>query len=858
MNIIKEKIINIFGNEKQVKRNTCIQIFFVTLLCIIILAYPAGLQKEYFYSRQKAFDMPLSDEYVKEPFGSNDKKLQKVYFSRDHIYQIKLYVSCILNDDEEKVLFALYDDAFSCIYIEKCDVNMVDNAGYLLVSPDLDVIPGREYYYEMLVPEDVTTEFFLPTAPKSALAQEENSTLYVDGIIDDESCLIADFCYSRDRAGAEIAAHCLFIVLAVIFVYILIMYALCIYDNGLLKYEHEIKKYARYVLSIIICIAVAFAITYSVFLNKFGVSWLDRLFFAAAAVMGGVWLMAMVWVPYFYPTEKKESKLSAGRQVSLIWRNYIQIVSFSLLFYALCQYVNADREFYHTINTRWALIFMAISLLMMYNEKQLFNILNFIWLGVSITVSYLYCGWVVMEEEELLIAKLTCGVVVAWGLLLINILLQLRLRELTASLKQLKAWQLIFGALWIAFAVLMYLYRFEKTWMYTAVLPFAAMFFMRFDDAKRNRFIKNLTDGTILSFGLVTFFCLMHRPYHYWMLYRYGGIFHTVACTGMYLAVVLGAAVSKLFGKLSRNNNIICCHNELLLTAAVAGFIVLTISRTAFLTSAAVVVLVILLTAYTYRKGLKWALAGGGALFAACACCFPLVYSAVRTVPAVVGNPVRYNLEPQDNSYMICSWDPINSDKYMTVRRFFSVFLGRFENTGSDTDDNAEAAGINIVGDSDLIAYSGKDFKDLGILYFDDNEDSDEDTGTEEKENDISNGRFKIYQDYLSGLSFSGHPKMDFVDEQGIGHYGHAHNSYIQVAHDFGIIAGVIFLVICAFTLIRAVRLMYLKGGTYPIYLTPFAFAVVFCFVSITEWAFHPCIPVGFCFLIVQPMLMRE
>ena len=88
--------------------------------------------------------------------------------------------------------------------------------------------------------------------------------------------------------------------------------------------------------------------------------------------------------------------------------------------------------------------------------------------------------------------------------------------------------------------------------------------------------------------------------------------------------------------------------------------------------------------------------------------------------------------------------------------------------------------------------------------------------------------------------------------------YGHAHNSYIQAAYDFGIIAGVVFLVLCAYTLIQSVLLFKKQGNKYGIFIVPFALIVNFGFMSVTEWAFHPCIPAGFCFLFVQMLLMQE
>ena len=439
-----------------------------------------------------------------------------------------------------------------------------------------------------------------------------------------------------------------------------------IYDSRLSEYDFRIKKYFRYSAGAVICMAAIFAFVYLVALNKFGGSRLLRLFFAVAVLAGGLWLLALVWLPYLCPTEKKASSLSAGMQISFIWRNYIQTVSFALLFYALCQYVNADRELYHIVNTRWALIFMAIALLMMYNEKQFLNILSFIWLGISIVCSCFYCGRAGLEGNDLLVAKLTCGVVIAWGLLLVNILLQLKPRLIVEALRKIKLWQLAYGALWIAFAVLMYIYRFEKTWIFTAVLPFAAVLFMRFDEDKRNRFIRNFTNGILLNFGLVTFFCLMHRPYHYWVLYRYGGMFHTVACTGMYLSVVLGAAVARLYGKLWENKGrIVCCCNEFLLMAVVIGYIV-------------TIALVMIITAFTYKKKLKKTLLEAGIILVSSMLCFPLVFSAVRIIPSVVADPVTYDLERYDNRTTIGFWDPMDSDKYMTVERLFDLLLGRY------------------------------------------------------------------------------------------------------------------------------------------------------------------------------------
>ncbi len=406
-------------------------------------------------------------------------------------------------------------------------------------------------------------------------------------------------------------------------------------------------------------------------------------------------------------------------------------------------------------------------------------------------------------------------------------------------------------ALWVLFALLMFMYRFEKVWVITATLPFAAYFFSKGTPPAKARFLRNFCNGILLSFVLVMVFCLHHRPHHYWMLYRYGGMFHTVACTGMYLAVVFGAAVAKLYGKLkTRTNMVKICYKEYFMTACVTGFILLTMSRTAFLTTIVTVLSVVALTAVTYRKKARRIVLELGVLAVVCLGSFPMVFTAVRMVPAVINDPVRYEIEFQDKSFMIYEGDPIDSDKYMTVRRFFATLFGRFQT------DNAQAQTDLTLQETGVFAYTGDDLAGLDMRAAGGGDSGAGGEHAEEKK-DISNGRFDIFRAYLEALGIHGHPKMGPENENGE-EYAHAHNSYLQVAYNFGMIAGVIFLVLCATTLWRAVRLFMEYGKKYNIFLVPFAQVIVFGFVSLTEWAFHPCIPAGFSFLMMLVVLIHK
>jgi hypothetical protein len=503
------------------------------------------------------------------------------------------------------------------------------------------------------------------------------------------------------------------------------------------------------------------------------------------------------------------------------------------------------------------LIFLAIAFLMLLSGNVIVNKFSGAWLVLGWVCSVIYCNGFKENDNDFLLARLTCGVIVAWGLLIINIIISYKKQGVRykVSLTSIKSYilrhrsQAVFGALWIVFAALMYVYRFEKVWVFTATLPFMALFFIKLTPQVKSRFLKNFTNGIILSFGLVTLFCLIHRPHYYWMLYRYGGIFHTVACTGMYLSVVFAAVIGKLYGRLKdKKSMFLRCYYEFLLIGCVFGYIILTMSRTAFLTIAICVVMVSALAAVTYKKKIKRVCQELGMLVASVIVCFPMVFSAVRMVPALINAPVIYDVvEYHGEKWVIDIGEPIYSDDYMTVERFFTVLLGRFA-----TEEEEGKASIYIQSEV-LLAFTGQNITNMSNVSFEDSSESDDNEDSEEK-NDVSNGRFKVFSDYINATSLKGHPGMEVEGAT----YGHAHNSYLQVFFNFGIIAGVVFLVISAVSLWKSADIVIKHGRKYSIYFVPFALIVAFCLISLTEWAFHPCIPAGFCFLLMQAVLLKE
>lgn len=824
----KELIQHAVQDKEYVRRNTIIQIVIATLAFILLCrVWPYGLVQQHTESVQQAYSHV--NEMQGESFTHADKKLQTVRFAKEHICRLMVYLTCNEGYDanEDYVLFRLYDDDFSCIYEETQGFGLLDKRSGFLATPDMDVETDRDYYYEVIVPEEAAGSLLLPVADRTSLAQEENTVLYVDGIYREDISLVADFDYTKELTAFHIIGYDLLILVLAVLCYVGILWCLYFFE----EYLETVVYYGKRALTVLVVLAAMGFFAFAVMMNGFGGEAADRAVYALSAVAALLWFWCMVWLS---GAERRSSGLSPDRQTSLIWRNYIQTVSFALLFYALCQYVNADREYFHETNTRWMLILLGIAFLMIYTEKELCNYMSGIWLVLGGLGSVIYCHGIEGENEYYL-AKLAAGVTVVWGLVVINIFRQVK-RDFWKTIH----WP--FFAVWLVFVIFMWMNRFDKVWVFVAVLPFLTLLFMNLSAAAKSRLLKNFTNGILLNFGLVMLFCLMHRPYHYWMRYRYNGIFHTVACTGMYLTVVSGAIIGKLYGKWTEGKKLLQSgKTELFLLSAVAANILLSMSRTAILTLLVNLLLVAVLAAASYRKAWKRIIAELCLLGAAIVISFPLMYSVIRVVPAIVNEPVRYEIEPQDRDYMIYEGDKADSDKYMTIRRYFEVFFGRFDSQEEAHNNKEETM---------LLAYIGT--RALPIPY----PTVEADSGTMEKQKDLSNGRFDIFKDYIENFSFKGHEKMAL--ELGEYSHTHAHNSYIQVAYDFGLIAGAAFLLLCAFTLWHSIVLAYSYGKNYSIYFVPFSLIVVFGFISLTEWAFHPCIPAGFAFLFVQMLLMQK
>ena len=121
----------------------------------------------------------------------------------------------------------------------------------------------------------------------------------------------------------------------------------------------------------------------------------------------------------------------------------------------------------------------------------------------------------------------------------------------------------------------------------------------------------------------------------------------------------------------------------------------------------------------------------------------------------------------------------------------------------------------------------------------------------------FSNGRMTIFKAYWDERNLTGHDTMGahFADGTLI---IHAHNVYLQVMFDFGLITGVVFALWLFAGATFAVIVFYKRKETDAYSLLPLATICGFMVVGLTEWNFHYANPMAIAMLLSMATLLHR
>ncbi len=803
------------------KRQAICSTVWIIVICAALALWPLRLVKETIVS---GTDEQIVEESAEIVDGGT---VQQMFIAQyDRLKNIDIYFA--EGTIGGKFNFVLYDRMMNIIMQQVIDTkDMKALPGYCTVQVNIDTEVGREYYFLVQGMEEPFRVAYENTADTGNIYI---GALYYDNIEDTERCMTAAYEYEAPlRKGRTLVCDVVLLLVGAAVTYLTGRYYRSRPErNVLVTVEQTVKA----VCSPLIVTAGAAA---------FVAVWPCRLFTTNAVCIlfyeAGIILAAAVLL---YAVRHDRTGCASDRTLTTVlageWQNYLQTAFFAGAIWACCNYMNALYEIYHDVAYRQMLIFLALAVIVTYKGRDIFNVVNLLYAAAALILGSRYYTATAAaledpEEAEILALKLTVWAAALAGVVIIGTVRFLIRRQI----RDICVWYSLFTAVFFALIVWR---RNTRGWPIYLACAFGLFYLNMAAWDKKALLLRNLCNGILLHFGVMTVYCLLHRPYLFFRYYRYPFIFHTVTMTGVYLGLVVCAGLVKFLDAYRRCPRLRCVYRELLVLGFSTAYLLFTLSRTGYLAVLAAVVVVVPVMCFSMKRRWRNMLQSAGMMLLAALVCFPVAFTAQRIMPAVVARPIMHEIEELPSE--IEHGRDMDSYYYITLQRFIQTFqmkiLGMPEERSlhalqmvSDAGEQMRH-GLRPVDTEEILLASAQDVQ-VDVPAQDETVD-DEEAGT--------NGRLDIFRVYYRNLNRIGHDDMGIMEPDG--HYiVHAHNIYLQVAYDHGIGVGIAFIIFGAGTLVRAFVYYRRHRGDRECAALPLALLIVFAVSGLVEWVFHPC-----------------
>lgn len=468
------------------------------------------------------------------------------------------------------------------------------------------------------------------------------------------------------------------------------------------------------------------------------------------------------------------------------------------------------------------------------------------------------------------------------------------------------------GVLWLGFTVLMLFSGSDLVWGVWYFGMFGLFFLTEYTKEDREALVEGMVNGTLIATFLMQAFAWGLRPFDE---VRYKGAYDNCNVQALYYLIVYGMLILKLhFGREERR-----LVTRDISQAAVNGgkssekryrwiqllwlFCAGAVISQIFLTQSRTAVLCVVLLTLVYgvdvwlsavgagsRQNMVGAGRAVGSMAAICVCTIVLlfpVYLADRWLPVILHHPIWFEGEWSEDK--VHSFDPADSDKYVSFQEIIQTATGRFGTGGSVRE--VEGLDESKIQESKLLEEAqNQKTEELGKTEngemmlpqesdiqenrqeereassqesiepentAENNTEAEYDTALSEEEpgkqeqieesapgdDNWSSGRIRIeiWKKYLQNLKIRGHKQREgYFQITPSYHAWHAQNLWIQCLYYFGIPAGILWLIL-SIALPCADIKRYLKKGACRKYgLVPIVFIILFLGFGTLEVVWNP------------------
>lgn len=830
--------------NQNVKLSKAISYVVIVLAALLFLAvWPMGILQQTYVSKSNEVMAMESD-----PVNVEHNVTQMFVGEGGELSAVDLYVC---NDMRgETITFRLYDSSYTEIY-NKFHVVKEDQEfpGFVHIPVGYDLIKDQEYYFTL---EGLSADMTVAYEERETSTSIVNGFMSYAGIEIQRYNVIIRYEYSNPFAWWQVL---LFGVGIAAVTAGLLWGIKQLFEKKIADRDVKVHNVFRAVLNPVVVLA-GIILCLMIFPGRvFGTGIVNYAFLGGSIVLLTVILLYIINFKrigdaLLVDTEQLKSKLPG----------YLQSFCIAMALWYCCEYMNGLYDIHHYYSIRRMLIWFLLGIVCTYSKKELLKVWNIVYLVIAGIASYFYAKPYLDLEEEGGLYELDAYIMVIGGLvlvLLITNMIRLLLKKETLSKKLSIPYVLLF----VLLLGMMIAFRNTRDWVVVMVVIFAMFYLRMWFWNKSDQILTIVGNGILLNFIFMVCYSLVHRPYNRYFFYRYGLGFHTVTVTGVYLSLILSAAIVKFLKKYHGSKRLIDTWPELILLSVANVYLLLTLTRTGYLASIVMeVVIIVLYSLITGRE--KWRTLGTcfGTIIVMIGLAFPIVFTVTRIAPAISNDPVYTDVELL--GYQVMKGTPADSELYIDIQYFMGkagikMFgIGEEESSSNKIESKATQTlylcqtlwdgmrkqlnpdAVFVVNDKLLLASNTDEIEDVNSL------------------DNISNGRIAIFKDYIAEWNLTGHEDMGFPASFG-GEHAHAHNVYLQVIHDHGLITGIIFILFGVISFIIAM-IRFVKEKDLSDMLTV-TVILTFAVAGLTEWNFHLCNPFGISlFMVITPLLFKS
>lgn len=827
--------------NQQVKLSKAIKILILICAALVFVAiWPADIIQEKYVSKSNEIFAMESD-----PVNVERNVTQMFVGEGGELSAVDLYVC---NDMQgETITFRLYDAGYNEIFNNFHVVK--DNQefpGFVHIPVGYDLVKDQEYYFTL---EGLTADMTVAYEARETSTSIVNGFMSYGGVEIQRYNVIIRYEYSNPFVWWKVVIFGLAIAAAAS---ALVWCVSRLFEKKFTDRDIKVHTIFKVVLNPLVIIAGGVLCLMIFPGRKFGTGVLNYLFYGGSVILLTVLILLLINMK-----RKGNEPLINVEQFKKNLPGYLASICFAGAFWYCYEYMNGLYEIHHDYAERRMLIWFFLGLICTFAKKELLRIRNLIYVVIAGVGVFFHIkphrG--LGEEED--IYKLQGYIIIIGGLFLLLLISSLisAIRNKKIGNKKICLPYILFFALLLG---LMIAFRNGRQWVVVLIVIFV-LFYLRmwlWDNSKQ--ILTILSNAIVFNFLYMVIFSLLHRPYHKYIFFRYGLGYHTVTTTAVYLSLVMSVLYAKAFLKYRDTHSVVSSWPELILLGIGNVYLLLTLSRNGILT-VIITALFLIILLICMDKGKTWKMLVRYIAISVISLClmFPIVFTATRIMPAIANDPILSEIE--EFGQHIEKGVPSDSERYMDIKHFYNVAL--YKLLGINKADFAllERDSLDEFKWNDL-KYLVKEIQYRDDIYVVDDTvllaSNEEDIAGTDSLNNLSNGRIEIYRTYIDNWNMQGHEKMSVEAPNGES-IVHAHNVYLQVIHDHGLITGIVFTLfgIISFILLL-VRFIKTKNDK-MIY--SLAIVIAFAVSGVAEWNFHLCNAFGLSvFMALTPLLFQD